>query len=543
MITSRMIYTWSGRLAVFSRSVAERSNGPQVWKPAQRQTWKSAVHDLASGSGEGGRWPARGFVLILVLVVIMMASMVAASLLFVLKAEQTSSAAGDSGEQAWAAAMSGVYQAMRAAADAEAGSVDWQDNPALFHDRLVYDDGGRKWYFSVYTMADGLRYGLADEAGKINLHHASATMLEALPNLTPTLAQNLLGALARLAPAPLATPPPDSLFTETAASTNAASGSLSCLDELLFVSGVTPRLLYGGYGNALSRLDTPADARAGTAPADYSDVQPDTGWRQFLTVSSYDLNVNNEGTPRLNLNQSDADLSRLNLGTNTLAYLAAMRTNHQALAHPVELLEATNKFAVNQTSNVVLRTDIGKADLPALLDLCTATNLERLVGLINLNTASAKVLAALPGMNDAQAEAIVSAREGLSPEARKTPAWLYQEGLVNADIFKKVVPYLTTRSYQFRFQVAAYAVPAGAYRVVEVVVDAAVKPPVILSLRDLTRLGVPPDLEAKSGKDDQVAAKPSGGGRVARRVSRGDPYGLTMREGIRAGFHSPGGGG
>ena len=54
----------------------------------------------------------------LVLVVIMMASMVAASLLFVLKAEQTSSAAGDSGEQAWAAAMSGVYQAMRAAADA-----------------------------------------------------------------------------------------------------------------------------------------------------------------------------------------------------------------------------------------------------------------------------------------------------------------------------------------------------------------------------------------------------------------------------------------
>ena len=507
------------------------------------------------------RSSSSGFVLILVLVVIMMASMVAASLLFVLRAEHTSSVAGDSGEQAWAVAMSGVYQALRAAADAQAGALDWRDNPALFHDRLVYDDGNRKWYFSVFTVTDELRYGMADEAGKINIHNASETMLETLPNMTPALAQNVLGALARRAQTPPAATTTDSLFSETIVSTNAPGApvaSLSGLDELLCVSGVTPRLLYGGYGNTLSRLEVPAEGRAGATSADYTDVQPDTGWRQFLTVSSYDLNRDNEGQPRLNLNQPDADLSGLNLASNTLVYLAALRTNHQLLAHPVELLEATNQFAVNRTSNVVLRAEIGKADLPGLLDRCTATNLDRLVGLINLNTASARVLAALPGMNDAQAEAIVAAREGLGPEARKTTAWLYQEGLLNADGFKKIAPYLTTRSYQFRFQVAAYAVPAGAYRVVEAVVDAAVSPPVIVSVRDLTRLGIPPDLEMGVANGDQAAVKAATAARVARRspsssvppgrlaaarVLPGNRYGLGMEAGVRAGSRPPGGGG
>ncbi len=132
-----------------------------------------------------------------------------------------------------------------------------------------------------------------------------------------------------------------------------------------------------------------------------------------------------------------------------------------------------------------------KAELPILLDRCTATNQAKLIGLVNLNTASAKVLTALPGLNPSLAEAIVSARVGLSPEARKTAAWLYQEGLLNADAFRQVAPYLTTRSYQFRFRVAAYAIPAGSYCVLEAVVDAAAKPPAVLFLRDASLLGLP----------------------------------------------------
>jgi hypothetical protein len=110
---------------------------------------------------------------------------------------------------------------------------------------------------------------------------------------------------------------------------------------------------------------------------------------------------------------------------------------------------------------------------------------------VNVNTASAKVLAAIPGLNDSLGEAIVSARAGLSPEARKTIAWLYLDGVLNADAFKQAAPFLTTRSYQFHFLVAAYGMPAGSFCILEAVVDVAAKPPAILSLRDATQLGLP----------------------------------------------------
>ncbi|HMJ65047.1 MAG TPA: hypothetical protein VK615_06825, partial [Candidatus Binatia bacterium] len=55
----------------------------------------------------------RGFALIAVLVVMMLGSMVAISLMFRLRAEETASAAGVGGEQAAAAAMSGVEEVMR----------------------------------------------------------------------------------------------------------------------------------------------------------------------------------------------------------------------------------------------------------------------------------------------------------------------------------------------------------------------------------------------------------------------------------------------
>src|SRR6185436_19290251 len=95
------------------------------------------------------------FVLVSVIVVILMASMVAISLLFRLKAEDTAAATGAGSEQACAAAMSGVYEAIRIGAAAQPGDLDWQKNPAVFRDQLVTDDGVDRWYFSVFTEGAG----------------------------------------------------------------------------------------------------------------------------------------------------------------------------------------------------------------------------------------------------------------------------------------------------------------------------------------------------------------------------------------------------
>ncbi|MGO8676999.1 MAG: ComEA family DNA-binding protein [Limisphaerales bacterium] len=465
--------------------------------------------------------PRDGFVLLMVLVVVMLASMVVTSLMFVLTAEQTAAAAGNSGEQARAAALSGIYTAMRAAAEASPGSTDWQDNPAVFRDQLVCDDGVQKWYFSVYSVSDfgGIRYGLADEAAKINVYRATEAMLEALPNMTPPLAQGLLGALGGGAPvaasdtnlrtapvsAPASAPAPAaasvapsspvsaSPFAPASALVASPAGNgqnrpWTCLDELLQISGFTVPLVYGSYSNLTGRAEVQGDALETTSASDAQESGPDAGLRQFLTVCSYDLDQDSEGRPRVNLNQDD--LSSLGLSKGTVDYLMALRQSHQPLAHPVDLLDApAAKDPQGKQAQVLAQ--ITKEDLPILLDRCTATNQDKLIGLVNLNTASTRVLAALPGLSLSLAQAIVSARVGLSPEARTTPAWLYQDGLLNADAFKQAAPYLTTRSYQFRFRVAAYSMPAGGYCVLEAVVDAAAKPPSVLLLRDVTLLGLP----------------------------------------------------
>jgi hypothetical protein len=448
------------------------------------------------------RGPQRdGFILVMVLVVVLLASMIAASLLFVMHAERAAAAAGSNSEQSWATAMSGIYHAMRVAASAEPGTTAWRDNPAVFRDQFVGDDGVRKWYFSICawpeTGVEGTRFGLSDEASKINVCRATETMLEAVPNLTPTLAPSLLSAtgsgLSSMPAAAAATNNADSLPAPSAPPIPGSS-SFTCLDDLLQVSGFSPRLIYGEYPNLQGGNALLADSSASTGYAD-GLVSP-AGLREFLTLASYDLNQDNQGTPRVDVNQSDTDLSTLNLPQATVTYLDALRTNHQTLVHPAALLEATNKVKNAQGNEVSLSSGIGKAELALVLDRCTTTNLTNLVGLVNLNTASATVLAALPGLNAALADAIVAARTGLNPDAQKIAAWLYEDGILNADTFKQVAPYLTTRSYQFNFLVAAYSVPAGSYRLLEVIVDVGVKPPTVLLLRDVSQLGLPSGLSA-----------------------------------------------
>ena len=79
----------------------------------------------------------------------------------------------------------------------------------------------------------------------------------------------------------------------------------------------------------------------------------------------------------------------------------------------------------------------------------------------------------------------------LSADKRKTTAWLYQEGLVDAEKFKELAPKITSRSYQFSFRVAGYGAPSGRFRVLDVLIDVATEPGSVVRIRDITRMGLP----------------------------------------------------
>lgn len=457
-----------------------------------------ALRPSDSGGSPGSRRVLKqraGFVLVAVLIVILLASMVAVSLLFHMKAEETASAASAGGEQAWSAAMSGVQEAMRIASASKPGTLDWRDNRNAFRERFLFEDGVDRWFFTIYAAPDpdardDLRYGLTDEAGKLNVNIAAETNLLKLPHMTLALAQSLL----------------DFIDADSTARTEGAeqeaydhlprpctvrNAPLDTLEELLLVHGFTPALFYGEDANRNFRLDPNEDDESARPPPDDTDGKLDLGLRQFLTVSAYEYDDDNEAVPRTNINDPADPLPKIELPESLVRYILACRTNKIAVAQPVDLLEAKGKFKDENGKDIELESGVGSDQLPVLLDEFTTRKEYRVTGLINVNTAPVPVLTTVPGIDEPLAESMVSARRGLTPERQRTIAWLLQEGVVDAATFKKLAPFLTARSFQYSFQVVGYGVPSGRFRVLEVMIDLAEGKPVITYLRDLTRLGMP----------------------------------------------------
>jgi type II secretory pathway component PulK len=436
-----------------------------------------------------------GFVLVAVLVVVMLLSMVAVSLLFRVKADETASAAGAGTEQAWAAALSGIEQALRVGRQAGSGSFDWQDAPQLFKEQLVTDDGADRWYFTVYSSPDRdsrdpIRYGLTDEAGKLNVNRADPTNLMKLPRMTQTVADAIADYIDT-DDTPRTDGAEQEYYDALSQPYKIRNGPLATVDELLLVRGVTPALLYGEDANFNLILDPNEDDSDTTWPPDNSDGLLDLGLRQFVTANTYEFDHDKNGFPRTQLNDPDDPLPVADLPPAITNYIVALRTNKIAVAHAADLLEAKTQVKDASGHEVELESGVGKNELPLVLDLFTTTPEERLTGLININTATVAVLTTVPGIDEPLAESIVSARRGLSPLKRQTIAWLYTEEVVPADVFKAIAPFLTARGLQFSFHVVGYGVPSGRYRVLEAMIDCAPTQPVVTYVRDLTRFGMP----------------------------------------------------
>jgi hypothetical protein len=148
--------------------------------------------------------------------------------------------------------------------------------------------------------------------------------------------------------------------------------------------------------------------------------------------------------------------------------------------------------------DVTITSGVGPRELPEVLDRLTTRpggSETKLPGLVNVNTASANVLAALPEISDNTARQIVDLRDSITDEQKRTPAWLYVEGIVDAEGFRQVAPRLTSRSFQYRVRSVGFAWPGGQFRVIEAVIDLAGERPRIMYLRDLTRRGLPIAIE------------------------------------------------
>ena len=467
--------------------------------------------------------------LLAVLIFVVLLSMVVASLLFQSAADESAANASAGTEQAWAAALSGVAELLRLAPNAGGPEPDWQDDPRRLKHQLVYEDGADRWYFTAFNPASPdslaeIRYGLDDEASRIQAREATVDQLAKLPRITPELARALRTALApESAASPAGSPGSDgsdrsvgSDGSDPAAPSDRSVGSVGSdpsegslvesasfpvqtLEDLLQVPGLTPHLLMGEDLNQNGRLDPGEDLN--------QDGNLDRGLAQYLTLDSADPDLTHDGRPRTRLNDPSDPLPEVELPPAFTNYLGVIRSSKTKLDHAADTLESSVKAKDAQGTEVAMPSGITQEELPLVLDLFTARTATDQPGLVNLNTASVTVLAAIPGIDEPLAESIASSRTALTPERRRTTAWLVQEGLVTPEQFRSIAPHLTARSHQFHCRVVGYGLPSGRFRVLDVGIDTTSGRAEITHLRDVTRLGFP--LILSDSEDAGGAASPT----------------------------------
>jgi hypothetical protein len=435
-----------------------------------------------------------GIALVGVLVIVGLLSMIAISLLFRMQAATTASATSLRSEQAWAITLSGLDRAIDVVSDPTRTSLGWIDNPTDFEHQLVYDDGSDQWYFSVFRRGvletDEIIFGVLDEASKLPLNVTNVLQLMKVPNMTLPAAEALADfvdgdSIARDNGAE------QDLYDLMPVAYSIPNRPVSFLDEFLMAQGVSASHLYGEDANRNHKLDANENDADTLFPPDNQDGTLGGGLHRFFTLHSRDWNVNRNNQPRLDINSAPLDPAPAGLSEETITFLEAKRKLGEPIVSLIELVDASLTVTEENQAQRELKSGIGPGDLGQLMDRYT-TDAERVrPGRVNINTAPASILAQLEGIDEALGNAIVSTRQGLSPEASRSIAWLLEERLLDAGQFRQIEPRISARSFQFHVQVIGYALPSGRYCVIEAIVDLIGPKPRILYLRDLTKLGVP----------------------------------------------------
>jgi type II secretory pathway component PulK len=582
-------------------------------------------------------------VLLLVLVVVAMLALGSYSFVQLMNAEAHSARSAGRIAQARTAAESGVHYVAALLVDQKLnGSLgaDLYNSADLFHAQLVTDESSvhphDRCRFSVVAPVEedqtgaSWRYGLIDEAGRINLNAlpqatssqgsqggagtggggatgaantsaggsggsagsgASSTSgatgsepanpLLGLPNMTSELADAILDFIDE-DDDPRPAGAESDYYQSLTPPYRAKNGPIRSLDELLLVSGVTPRLLYGEDANRNGVLDPNEDDGELSYPSDDSNGTLDRGWLPYLTLYSRESNTDNDGLPRINLNNSDlaalydelsqhpdfgeeparfivayrlfgpASANQNSSGQNSaggsggntgdggsspgqqpssspggssgqgstsqggggqtsgapstststttqeIAGLDASGGAKQQIQSVMDLIGANvSAKVVGQQQNVTLPSPYQEPDMPnyldVLLDRATTVTETELKGRINVNSAPAPVLMAVPGMTEEMAAAIEATRPqiiGSTGQAASTGVeWLLSGGAVTRDQFKQIEPHITGRSQTYRVQIVAYFEDGGPYARVEAVIDLSGPSPLIREWHDLRPLG------------------------------------------------------
>lgn len=513
------------------------------------------------------RRPERGVVLIIVLVVVAVLSLSAYTFSSLMVTHHRSTKLMGQRLQARLMAESGVETVKYFLSQDEATRVEMggnYNNPGMFQGMTVIPstDLESRGSFTVVSplpdesgtgVGSGVRYGLEDESGKLNLNillladqlGSSRDLLMAIPGMNEEIADAILdwidedddtrdfGAEA-------------DYYASLNPPYEPRNGPPLTVEELLLVRGVTPDLLFGLDQNRNSMADAHEMGTTGaamgtmgggaTATLDMSGTSgalSHRGWSAYLTLYSAEKNTTAEGLPRIYLNGDDLQTLSDELtevfSEEWANFIVAYRLygpyegNEQGQpASGAEFnldLTQSPQAEIGQVLDLIgAKVQIGGGggqqgsqqggqqfvinspfeDNPAtmltymqvLMDNCTAVEAPTIPGRINVNEAPLEILAGIPGMTEEILDQILQQRDILSDDlARDHETWLLAEGLVTLSEMKALSPFLCGGGDVFRAQVVGYYQGGGPSSRSEVVFDATETEPRVVLWRDLSHLG------------------------------------------------------
>ncbi len=330
---------------------------------------------------------------------------------------------------------------------------------------------------------DKFDYGLTDEAGKINLNSASLEMLLRLPGMTAELAASIIDWRDE-----------DSEISAGGAENeyyllqsepyNCKNAPFETVDEILLVKGASEELLYGEDTNLNGVLDDNENDGDLSEPSDNRNGRLDTGFYDYVTVYSVESNMDGQGNQRININDAQAR--------------ADIQTALQGILKEDRALEIMNLIPTRPSFQNILDfyyvTGLKYEEFTQIADRLTTSSEQTLPGLVNVNTASKEVLLCLPGLEENDADALLSYRE--SNEDLSSIAWVTKA--LDREKATALGSYITVRSFQYSADIVCLSGNGRAYKRYKAVFDTENGTPRIVYWKSLTHSGWPLNREIVS---------------------------------------------
>ena len=412
-------------------------------------------------------------------------------------------------------AEAGIYRAMAILVqDREMFGADhlqetWNNNQAEFFDVPLGDGLYRVYHPNLNNQDQAQQYGAMDECGKLNINEASMEQLMQLPNMTEPIAAAIIDWRDdNDEPEPNGAE--SNYYMTLPEPYEAKNAPFDSPAELLLVRDIDVQLLYGEDMNTNGMLEINENDGDARFPIDDSNGELDMGWYPYITTFSQAPNIDQNGEPRINLNEASEDELQDALGDvlddNTIEDIVEAREDSE-FESITDLLTGTGgeeeqdegggqggpggggpggrgpggggpgggEDEEDEGSGPIMNIE----PFRQIVDRITVSGEDQLAGRININTAPETVLRCLLPNNPQTVEAILAYRQNNGTGFTDIGGLFDVQG-VNQDIFVEVADQISVKSSVFSVRAAGQIERNNALKEKYAVIDRSEDPPQIL---------------------------------------------------------------